>query len=98
METIPLTTRFLPAERETPDVVMRQARRFLEAPPPLRDVLDSVPDYLLALNSRRQIVFANASMMGFLGRTEEELLGLRPGEALDCEHSTAESGGCGLPP
>jgi signal transduction histidine kinase len=88
-------TPFALVEREDPGEVQRQAQRILAGSPLLREILDAVPDPLVVLNSRRQIVFANRGLLAF-GQTEDEvMLGLRPGEALDCSHAVERPGGCG---
>ena len=61
-----------------------------------RELLDAVPTIVLILNDKRQIVYANEVLLGFLGlRDGECLLGCRPGEVLDCIHATETTGGCG---
>jgi signal transduction histidine kinase len=82
-------------EREDLGEVQRQAQRIVISSPLLREILDAVPDIMVVLNSRRQIVFGNRSLLAF-GQTEDEaMLGLRPGEALDCSHAAEQPGGCG---
>ena len=49
----------------------------------------------MILNRERQIVLANDKLAAVLNRPVESLLGLRPGEALDCIHSAEEPAGCG---
>ena len=59
-------------------------------------LLDAMPDYLLVLNEHRQIVTVNRRLMkAFDVKNPGELLGLRPGEALDCVHSNEGPDGCG---
>jgi signal transduction histidine kinase len=48
------------------------------------------------LNDERQIVYCSPSALRLSGgRDRREILGLRPGEALDCIHAAETSGGCG---
>ena len=49
----------------------------------------------MILNQQRQIVFANDKLAILLSRPRASLLGLRPGEALDCVHAPGEPAGCG---
>lgn len=91
----PLPTQFAPAERALPETVQAQAERFLAASPQMRVVLDAVPDAIVVLNRQRQIVFANRSAQALLERHNGYLLGLRPGEALNCVHAYETEGGCG---
>jgi signal transduction histidine kinase len=53
------------------------------------------PESAVILNRHRQIVAANDKLAALLGRSREELIGLRPGEALNCIHSAEEPEGCG---
>lgn len=58
-------------------------------------LLDSFPEPAMILNRERQIVLANDKLAAVLNRPVESLLGLRPGEALDCIHSKERPAGCG---
>lgn len=91
----PLPTEFAPAERAQPETTAAQAERFLTNYPNLQTILDAVPDIVIALNRQRQIVFANRSALALTGRQMTQLLGLRPGEALNCIHAYESEGGCG---
>jgi signal transduction histidine kinase len=88
-----LPTKFLPAERNSPEVLSEE-RRILESSPLFQELLDSMPQYVMVLDARRQIVFANVATTRAVGRPERELVGLRPGEALGCIRAD-EPGGCG---
>ncbi|MFN8459413.1 MAG: ATP-binding protein [Anaerolineae bacterium] len=95
MSSNQLPTEFAPAERASNIQLHKQADFWLEHPL-LQRVFDTVPDIVLILNQERQIVFANKSLLQTLGLTgEEEVLGLRPGEALGCVHAIDNTGGCG---
>ncbi len=88
-------TVFAPAEREPPEKVLEQYRRFLDHDFSWQ-LLDTVPDIFLILNDKRQIVFTNKVLPELLGyRDRQAVLGLRPGEAVNCVHATAMPGGCG---
>lgn len=91
----PLPTEFAPAERAQPQEVAVQAEHFLRRYANLQSVLDAVPDAVVMLNSHRQIIFANRSTSVLLDRDVEQILGLRPGEALNCVHAYESEGGCG---
>lgn len=90
-----LTTWYAPAERAPHADLLLLAQRFLGISPYLRAILDAVPDILMALNPERQIVFANRSLLNFACCREDDLLGLRPGEALGCAHAFDRPAGCG---
>jgi signal transduction histidine kinase len=95
MVTKALPTAFAPAERDSPQQVSQQADA-VAGSRHVRDLLDAVPNIVLILNHNRQIVYANDVMVNFLGLSDGKcLLGQRPGEALDCIHSTEHEGGCG---
>lgn len=81
--------------RTTPEKVISQARQ-IEDWKQMRDLMDAIPDILIAVNSTRQIVFANrAAVTFFRVANASELWGKRPGEAAGCIHSTETPGGCG---
>lgn len=59
-------------------------------------LLDSIPDLAFVLNGERQIVAANAQVLEALGlQSCSPLLGLRPGELVNCVHAAGAPGGCG---
>lgn len=91
----PMPTEFAPAERTRPEATAAQAERFLATCADLQTILDAVPDVVIALNRQRQIVFANRSALTLTGRALTQLIGLRPGEALNCIHAYESEGGCG---
>jgi hypothetical protein len=91
---IPITF-FAPAEREPIEVVHRQASR-LGQTPLARTFLNTSPNYLLLLNARRQIVMASENVLELVpGKTLDQVVGLRPGEALGCIHAYECASGCG---
>lgn len=57
--------------------------------------INSVPNLLAILNSNRQIVYANKTLMNFLNLEIDEIIGQRPGEIVNCIHSKETEGGCG---
>ena len=62
----------------------------------MRGFMDAIPDILLAVNSTRQIVFANKTALDFFRASDvSELWGRRPGEVAGCIHSAESQGGCG---
>ncbi len=88
-----LSTFFAPAERAGAATLRREAALF-SGRPLLSQVLDAVPDILLILNAERQIVYANAAAVEALSRGGV-LVGLRPGELLDCARACQAPHGCG---
>jgi hypothetical protein len=63
----------------------------------LRLLPDAVPNIIVVLNERRQIVFTNKQLGSFLtgGQRLDEVYGCRPGDVLNCIHACASDGGCG---
>lgn len=88
-------TDFAPAERSSYEELVQQHNTWIK-----QDITkiigDAIPDLLLILNKDRQIVFANDyyKKINYFGR-DMELLGLRPGELLNCRHAFESEGGCG---
>ena len=59
-------------------------------------LLNSMPYYILILNMNREIVFANRSFLSALGHQDiDQVLGKRPGEALNCLHASESGFECG---
>lgn len=88
-------TYFAPPERTPDEVLHRQAAAFTSGAPLLGAMLDGMPQIVLVLNGNRQIVFANRALLAYLKCSPGDVLGLRPGEALDCVHANMEEWGCG---
>lgn len=58
--------------------------------------LNSLDGLIAVLNEHRQVLALNAAFLTSLGIDDpEEVLGLRPGEALHCIHADEEPAGCG---
>jgi hypothetical protein len=91
---IPITF-FAPAKREPISVVLEQAGR-VSRTPQIRSFLNASLNYLMVLNARRQIVMASENISELIpGGTAEQIIGLRPGEALGCIHAHDCESGCG---
>ncbi len=90
-----LKTEFAPAERELIEIINDKYYALLKSPE-ITKIADSVPDMLLVLNEKRQVVFANKRLAElFKIQKIDDVLGLRPGEILNCQHSNTNLGGCG---
>ena len=62
----------------------------------VRTLLDQLPHAVLLINRQRQIVYANpAAAPLFTGKSVDDVIGLRTGEAVNCRHSDETPGGCG---
>lgn len=90
----PLPTCFAPAERKGIAQIITEHQRIL-AVPHLQELLNAFPTPAVILNECRQIVAANQRLCGLLNRREDELLGMRPGEAFNCTHWQQGHCGCG---
>ncbi len=91
---MPLPTAFAPAERSSAGELEEQ-QALVEFAIGDRRCLDAVPEPLVVLNALRQVTFANTAFLHSIGKkTTAEVLGVRPGEALNCTHAAA-TGGCG---
>lgn len=88
-----LHTDYLPAERDEPEKVARQAALWTASD--MATLAAALPLMLVASNRTRQIVYANHAFLEFMGLPLEEVVGLRPGEALGCRHALEHAGGCG---
>jgi len=88
-----LPTKFLPAERSSAEELRRE-KAVVESVPFLREIIEAMPELVLVLNSRRQILLANAQAQRLFGRTAEQMIGMRIGEAAGCVRAGGP-GGCG---
>lgn len=61
----------------------------------LSELLEAIPDMVLVLDSERQAVAANRQALATLGKTEDLLIGLRPGDILGCVGVSEAPNGCG---
>lgn len=89
-----MDTLFAPPERDSPEEVRASAAGRL-ARDSLGPVLDLLSDMAFILNARRQVVFANTAARAALGLDEDDFVGARIGELLDCIHVAEGPGGCG---
>lgn len=95
MSTRILVTEFAPAERVPIEMIHRQHRAITESPL-TPELLNSVLNFVFIVNQQRQIVFASRNVGDLLqGKSVDSILGLRPGEALDCAHADDMEAGCG---
>jgi signal transduction histidine kinase len=88
-------TLFASPDRASAAEIAGQHAAFAGVAPLIVDTLNAIPDIVLVLNQHRQIIFANKALLEFLDCAPAEVLGLRPGEALDCVHARDEEWGCG---
>jgi len=61
----------------------------------VRALFDAAPAGMLLINEWVQIVDSNSTMSRLVGKPIEEILGLRPGLALDCGNTGAPETSCG---
>ena len=88
-------TCFAPAGRASGQVLLHESALVVGSEL-IRTLLDAMPDFLLVLNEQRQIVTVNQRLLAAFGvENPEQLLGLRPGEALGCVHVANGIDGCG---
>jgi signal transduction histidine kinase len=94
-EAAGVETYFAPAARASDDALRRQIE--IVSRNPIVDTLMRVVSGLLAvINRQRQILAVNDTLLDTLGlEGAASVLGLRPGEALDCMHADEGPGGCG---
>ena len=92
---MPLTTKFAPPERATDEELKKQITLIREKSF-TKEFLDAIPLFVTVLNKYRQFVFVNKTFLEYAGvKNEEEVLGLRPGEAVNCIHANENEAGCG---
>jgi len=90
-----MDTFFATPDRSSEDELKKEIE-FISKNSVIDGLLHSVSGLLAVLNSRRQILAVNSMLLEILKiDNAENLLGLRPGEALNCIHSDEMPGGCG---
>jgi PAS domain-containing protein len=90
-----LMTAFASPSRSSRSDLEAQFRIF-EKMDGLNQIVALIPEVILILNENRQIVFANKVAISlFESNRLESVIGLRPGELLDCVHASETPGGCG---
>ncbi|MDH4127291.1 MAG: histidine kinase [Spirochaetota bacterium] len=78
---------FASAERSPRDVIMRQYQYFLNIEL-LSKFFDAMPNIVMILNSNRQAVFFNKVLLDSIEQKDvNSILGLRPGEILNCKNA-----------
>lgn len=92
-----LDTFFAPAEREAIGQECAVHQQLL-GEPLVKLMLDAFPGPAMILNEQRQAVLVNGKFAAMLDIPEAELLGLRPGEMLDCIRWREQPWGCGTTP
>ena len=90
----PRTTYFAPAGRDAPVEFHRKATMVQKAPL-LRQALDNMPTMAMILNTNRQIVAANESLLRVLNSVPAHVAEKRPGEVLGCIRAKDGPDGCG---
>lgn len=89
-----MATKFLPEDRMDKDTILNLSKRLRAEF--LTPWMDAIPISIIVVNQFRQIIFCNEAFKKLSERiVPEEIMGLRPGEALNCVHACIEDGGCG---
>jgi K+-sensing histidine kinase KdpD len=90
-----MLTHFAPPERSVEDKIFEEYTE-LRSVSYIKELIDALPYIATILNQKREIVFGNHTLLQLMGiENMEELLGQRPGEALQCIHSDKMEAGCG---
>jgi K+-sensing histidine kinase KdpD len=90
-----MLTHFAPPERSVKAKIFEDYAE-LRSIAHIEELIAALPYIAVVLNQHREIVFSNRALLLLMGMDDmEELLGQRPGEALDCIHADAMEAGCG---
>lgn len=86
---------FQPSKRYQPEKIKQQASEIIQSNYfPI--LLEDVPVVMLIINDARQVVYVNRDLLAIAsGKGKPEMLGIRPGECLDCIHALEGKYGCG---
>ncbi len=90
-----MLTHFASPERSVKGKISREYTE-LQSAANIEELIDALPYIAVILNRNREIVFSNQALLQLMGIADiAELLGQRPGEALNCIHSDHMKAGCG---
>lgn len=90
-----MDTFFAPAERADQEAVLHDYNLFTSFGQ-VNELINALPFIAAVLNEQRQVVYGNKPLLEAMGFKDfEEILGLRPGELINCIHSREMPGGCG---
>lgn len=91
-------TAFASAARDPVPELEAQRAAFMSEPGAVA-MLEAMPGPAMVLSQRRQILAVNQPFLVALGvQAARDLMGLRPGEAVQCRHHDERPGGCGTAP
>ncbi|MCB8940569.1 MAG: PAS domain-containing sensor histidine kinase [Ardenticatenaceae bacterium] len=94
-ENLILETQFAPAARASLATLEGQSRK-IGSIKHVASMFSTVPNPVVILNQERQIIFANPAFKALIKVPEmDRIVGMRPGEAINCIHAFETSGGCG---
>ena len=91
------TTYSKPAGRTPREELLQQMGR-LSADALMTNVAHGSASFIAILNSDRQIVFANRTLIDTFGVADEDAIGRRPGELMGCRSAEVGPDGCGTSP
>jgi len=75
---------------------LTESKRVIDSEKLFKKTLDALPQILMILNGNRQIIYQNPALLKIIGMTDERnILGMRPGEVLNCIHVPDGPSGCG---
>ncbi len=80
-------------DRDTGQTLQEQLQ-LVQSKDYVQQILDALPQMVMLLNNKKQLVLANHSLKAMLPGNME-LLGKRPGEILNCIHALSSQQGCG---
>lgn len=93
-----MKTHFATPQRSDFDELQRHIR-YASHNPVIDGIMGMVGGLVAVLNQNRQILAVNHGLMEMLGvENPQEVLGLRPGEALGCTYADEMAAGCGTSP
>ncbi len=90
-----MKTFFAPAERAEVSKILSDLGLF-QSFENVNELVNALPYIAAILNKERQIIYGNKALLEAMGFTDiEDIVGLRPGELLNCVNASKNEGGCG---
>ena len=88
-------TFFAPAGRLPHDEIVAELKTSIDNPC-VRVILEAVSGFVLIINEQRQVLAANQELLDAISQQDPScIVGLRPGEVMNCVHFTSGPDGCG---
>lgn len=85
----------LPNEEKSSQLVLERQHKLIQSNEMIVQILGGMNIYVILLNKNREIVYINSRFCQALNISNNEVLGIRPGDLLNCKYAGESFNGCG---